>query len=162
MSREALNGHGMPNGRELATACELIYDFIDEVRSLKAYQIFSGAQLAARLSSLGGSTLKEFIVERVSHRREEQSVSEAVESALRFLRSYVVYTFPRQLSAINAVYRDVGRRSGFPVTADYSLYAAKAENLFLESGLFALDEIRRAPADRVPTRPSPPGYRQPR
>lgn len=138
--RETLNWHGMPNGKELAAACELIYDFIDEGRSLKAYQIFNGAQLAARLSNLGGSTLKEFIAERVSRRREEQSVSEAVDSALRFLRSYVVYTFPRQLNAINAVYRDVGRRSGFAVTADYSLYAAKAENLFFESGLFALDE----------------------
>jgi len=138
--REALNWKGMPSTRELSTACELIYDFIDQGKSLKSYQIFNGAQLAASLMKLGTMTLKEFVENRVQYRRQDQSISDAVESALRFLRSYVVHTFPRQISAVNTVYNDIGRSSGFSTKADYSLFAVKCENLFMESGLFALDE----------------------
>lgn len=138
--RELLNWRGMPTGMELSATCELIYDYIDEGRSLKAYQIFNGQQLSARLSSLANSTIKEFIADRVLQRREEDSVSAAVETALRFIRSYVIYTFPRQLSAINSVYNDVLRKIGVPAKADYSLFMAKTENPFLDSGLFALDE----------------------
>jgi len=138
--REALNWRGMPSASELSATCDLIYEFIDEGRTLKSYQIFDGAQLAARLSNLAASTLKDFIADRVKHRKADHSVSDAVENALRFLRSYVAYAFPRQLSAINAVYNDVAAKSGFPTLASYSLFAAKTENLFLESGLFALDE----------------------
>lgn len=135
-----LNWRGMPNGPELAIACELIYDFIDEGRSLKAYQIFDGAQLSARLFNLSSSTLRSFISDRVQRRREGQSISDAVDLTLRFLRSYVVHTFPRQLSAINTIYKDVAFALNLDVQADYSLYAARTENLFLEGGLFALDE----------------------
>jgi hypothetical protein len=84
--------------------------------------------------------LRSFISQRVQHRREGQSVSDAVDLTLRFLRSYVVHTFPRQLSAINTIYKDVAFTLNLDIQADYSFYAARTENLFLESGLFALDE----------------------
>ncbi|GAN62496.1 superfamily II helicase [Acetobacter indonesiensis NRIC 0313] len=135
-----LNWRGMPSARELTAACELIYEYIDEGRSLKAYQIFGGEQLSARLFNLSSATLRSFIADRVARRRDDQSVSDAVELTLRFMRSYVVHTFPRQLSAINTIYKDVALALGFDVAADYSFYTARTENLFLESGLFALDE----------------------
>lgn len=139
--RQTLNWKGMPNGRELSTACELIYDYIDEGRSLKGYQIFNGEQLAAVLIKLSTMTsLKSFIADRVVHRRTEQSVSDAVDVSLRFLRSYVVYTFPRQLNAVQNIFNDVSARLGSSLVADYSLYAAKAESLYMDTGLFALDE----------------------
>lgn len=34
----------------------------------------------------------------------------------------------------------LARKSRFEASVDYSLYAGRAENLFLQSGLFALDE----------------------
>ena len=139
--RQILNWQGMPNGRELSTACELIYDYIDEGRTLKGYQIFNGQQLAAVLTKLATMTsLKSFIADRVLHRRPEQTVSDAVDVSLRFLRTYVVYTFPRQLSAVQNIYNDVSNKLGSSLIADYSLYVAKAESLYMDTGLFALDE----------------------
>ncbi|MNS84117.1 hypothetical protein D3C72_1179300 [compost metagenome] len=67
-------------------------------------------------------------------------MSDAVERALRFLRNYVTYKFPRHLRAIDYIQRELFHRLGFQTKGDYSLYAARAENLFMAPGVFALDE----------------------
>ncbi|MDO9427852.1 MAG: DEAD/DEAH box helicase [Methylobacterium sp.] len=139
---EILNWRGMPDSDQLVAACELIYDYIDhDGASLKGYQVFNGRQLAAVLTKLATSpSIRAFIDDRVTNRRPGQSVSDAVELTLRFLRKFVTYNFPRQLTAIQVIHVDVLARSGRRSTADYSFYAALTENLFIDSGLYALDD----------------------
>lgn len=139
---DTLNWRGMPENDGLVAACELIYGHIDNNgASLKGYQIFDGRQLAAVLTKLAtSSSLRVFIDDRVANRRTGQSVSDAVDLSLRFLRKFVTYNFPRQLIAIQKIHADVLSRLGRRSRADYSLYAALTGSLFIDAGLYALDE----------------------
>lgn len=130
---------GMPDSQQLLAVCNLIFDYMD-FGILKGYQIFSGKQLQAALYSVEKSkSLREVTDNFVAYRRRTDSVSDAVELSLRFLRKYVGYTFPQSLMAISHIQSDVFRKIGVEA-GNYEFYATKAESLFLERGLFALDE----------------------
>ncbi|MBY3296224.1 DEAD/DEAH box helicase [Rhizobium laguerreae] len=130
---------GVPDAKQLLAVCNLIFNHLDSA-ILKGYQIFSGEQLQAKLYSIEHCTnLREVIDDFVLHRRATDSVSDAVELSLRFLRKYVGYTFPQSLMAISHIQSDVSRKIG-QEPGNYEFYAAKVESLFMERGLFALDE----------------------
>ena len=76
----------------------------------------------------------------VARKRPADTVSDAVERGLRFMRRYVSFTFPRQLMAVSHIQAEIYANAGYEKLADYSFFAARAESLFMESGLFALDE----------------------
>ncbi|ACS59107.1 helicase domain protein (plasmid) [Rhizobium leguminosarum bv. trifolii WSM1325] len=139
---------GVPDSPQLLAVCNLIVDYLDS-EILKGYQIFSGKQLQAKLYSVENSkSLREVIDDFVEHRRRDASVSDAVELALRFLRKYVGYTFPQSLMAISHIQGDVLRKIGVE-PGNYEFYAAKAESLFMERGLFALDEYGIPPETAI-------------
>ena len=100
----------------------------------------SGVGLKAELDRLRMS--KSFLptIENWVDRGYEGSVSESVEKALRFMRRYVSFTFPRQLMAVSNIQAEIYRKAGREKFGDYSFFAAASENLFMEAGLFALDE----------------------
>lgn len=81
-----------------------------------------------------------FIRRRVADRWQDESISDAVEGALSFLRNYVGYTFGRHLMAVSRVQADILTRSKRARPGDYTLLAARAESLFMPAGLYALDE----------------------
>lgn len=140
--RSLLNWSHIPKQEELICACELIHREMEMSRTLSGFQIYDGSQLAAVLTRLRMSeSLKEFLEDRVINRRAEQSVSDAIDSSLRFLRSYVCFTFPRQLSAIQRIHRDVCYQLGHKSSADYGYFVSKAETMFLEANVFFLDEF---------------------
>lgn len=129
----------LPTGSQLEAACNLIFTHLSK-RSLQENEIFSGAQLAWHLNELRvGHDLSAYIKKCVKGRKSGQSPSEAVEAALRTVRNVVCQRFPRDLMAIEAIQRDVLFSYGLPV-GKYSLFAEQAENLFMPSVLFALDE----------------------
>lgn len=152
---DSLGWRGMPAPYQLQAACRLIHENF-ATRSLAGYRIFDGPGLAASLSRLANTKrFRTFIDEWVVYRNEqEESISEAVERALRFMRKYVSYDFPRQLKAIEAIFHDVMTQLGRSSRANYDFFAARSENLFIDAGLFALDEYGVPPetARRVGSR----------
>lgn len=138
--RALLNWQGRPGFVQLSAACQLIFDHIDQGRSLKGYHVFDGQQLAAVLTKLASNPIKSFVAERVVNRRLTETVSDSVETSLRFMRKYVGHAFSRHLMAVQFIHNDLTSRMGQSPTADYGFYAAWAESLFMEAGLAALDE----------------------
>jgi hypothetical protein len=140
-SAELLQWRGVPRSQQLRAVCDLIYDHVDQGASLRRHAIFRGDQLQAVLTSLmTAEDFKGFLARRVSQRWQDQSVSDAVEDALSFLRNYVGYTFGRQLMAVSRIQADVLSRYKRAVPGDYSMFAAQADSLFMPAGLYALDE----------------------
>lgn len=138
---EHIQWKGMPSSEQLLAACNFIYDYIDHGNSLRKHQIFAGNQLQAVLTKLmAAQSFKDFINQCVEDRREDDTISEAVEGALSFLRNYVGYKFGRQLMALSRIQADVLLHHKKVDPGDYSLFAAHADSLFMPAGIFALDE----------------------
>lgn len=138
---EYLQWKGIPRSEQLLAACNLIYDYLDRGTSLRRHKIFAGDQLQAVLTSLmAADDFKDFIAQRVESRWKDDTISDAVEQALSFLRNYVGYKFGRQLTALSRIQADVLSRYKKAVPGDYSMFAAHADSLFMPAGLFALDE----------------------
>jgi hypothetical protein len=134
----------MPRPAQLLGVCDLVYEYLD-TNVLKGYSIFSGNALKASLTRLQMSPRYRDVVDNfVAHRRIDTTISDGVELALRFMRKYASYTFPRHLMAISHIQADIFRRTGLQ-PGNYGLYASMCENLFLPAGLYALDEYGVAP-----------------
>lgn len=130
----------MPKPFQLLKVCELIHRHFDGA-ALTRYGITSGVGLKAELDRLRhAESFRIYIDYRVLNRAYFQSVSEAVEQALQFMRRYVSYTFPRSLMAISNIQAEVLTRDGRKNVGDYALFAARSASLFINSNLFALDE----------------------
>ncbi|WP_346910910.1 DEAD/DEAH box helicase [uncultured Roseibium sp.] len=130
----------MPKPFQLLKSCELIHRHLDGA-ALNRYGITSGIGLKAELDRLQyAESFRNYIEHRVSNKAFFQSVSEAVEQALQFMRRYVSYTFPRSLMTISNIQHEVLTRNGRKEVGDYSLFAARASSLFINANLFALDE----------------------
>ncbi|MBX5218772.1 DEAD/DEAH box helicase [Rhizobium sp. NLR8a] len=135
---------GMPRPPQLLGVCDLVFDYLD-TNVLKGYGIFSGNALKASITRVQMSQRYREVVDNfVAHRRADTTISDGVELALRFMRKYLSYTFPRHLMAISHIQADIFRRVGLE-PGNYGLYAAMCENLFLPAGLYALDEYGVAP-----------------
>ncbi|QGP79390.1 hypothetical protein [Sphingobium sp. CAP-1] len=118
----------------------MIHDHFDGY-ALSRYGVTSGMGLKAELDRLRlAKTFRSYIDHRVANRAFFQSVSESVEQALKFMRRYVSYTFPRSLLAISNIQAEVLTRNGRETVGDYSTFASRAASLFMNSSLFALDE----------------------
>lgn len=140
--RNLLNWSHIPNSDELNCVCEIVFGQMGGERTLRGYQIYSGTQLSAVITNLRMSkTLRDFLEGRVINRRDDQSPSDAIDQGLRFLRNYICFTFPRQLSAIQAIHRDVEARGGRKSTANYQKFIAMAEAMFMNPNVFILDEF---------------------
>ena len=88
---------------------------------------------------MSGGDLSAYVKTCVAQRYPTDTPSDAVENALRCVRNVVCQRFPRDLMTIDALQRDVLGREGSPV-GNYAFFAEQAENLFMPSVLFALDE----------------------
>lgn len=130
---------GVPNGPELDMVCDLIFRHLIP-RGLRDYKIRSGDELAWHLNELRiGKDLTLYVRACVEGRLAPETASEAVERALRIVRNIICQRFPRALMVIHAIQHDVLTREK-RVPGDYTLFAEQAENLFMPSVLFALDE----------------------
>lgn len=141
LQEDALSWSGMPKSHQLLRVCDIIFKYIDRGSTLGGYSVTSGVGLKAELDRIRTQTrFLAYIQNRLAFRRPDESISDSVERSLRFLRRYVSYTFPRQLMVVSNIQEEIYKRAGREKTGDYSFFAARAENLFMEPGLFALDE----------------------
>jgi hypothetical protein len=129
-----------PDWDQLKAACELIWTYLVPGTAMQS-GVASGAQLAfklLRLQQLGASA------ELIKNLGGNEEPDEAVEGALDFVRQWAGFRFPRLLSALDSIQREVFVREGFK-PGDFSSYAVRVENLFLRPPLIALDEYGLPP-----------------
>ncbi len=136
---DTLRWSGIPRAPQLETVCNLVFDFLER-NLLPGYDVHSGRALAWHINSLRiEQNLSSYVQRCILGRRAEQTPSDAVESGLRFIRNIVCQRFPRDLMVIEAIQRDIFTHLGLN-PGDYAAFAEQAENLFMPSALFALDE----------------------
>ena len=136
---DALAWSGIPTSPQLNAVCDLIFDFL-ESRLLPDYGVHSGSALAWHLNALRmGQNLSDYIRQCIRRRRSNLNPGDIVENGLKFIRNVVCQNFPRHLMVISNIQYDIFTKSGV-APGDYALFAEQAENLFMPSTLFALDE----------------------
>lgn len=136
---KTLTWRGLPSGEQLAIVCRLIFEFLQET-VLRGYGVHSGDSLAWHLNKLRiERDLSGYVKYNVENRLVSESVSDAVETSLKLIRNVICQRFPRDLMVIDAIQRDIFTRSSIE-PGQYALFAEQAENLFLPSPIFALDE----------------------
>jgi hypothetical protein len=128
---------GNPSWPELQLVCELIWNHFDGI-TFAQQSIRSPIPLAAMLMRLSDrDSMRDMITAQLQYNNHDPN--QAVRAALDFLRLWAAFHFPRLLRALNLIARDVFEPRRLPV-GDYSAYATRVENLFLEPALIALDE----------------------
>jgi hypothetical protein len=136
---DALTWVGIPSGPELQNVCDLIFDHL-EGNLLRDYQVFSAGSLAWHLNALRTEQdLTAYIAALIKGQLEGGTPSDAVERGLKFIRNVVCQRFPRDLMVIDAIQSEIFTKQGIK-PGSYALFAEQAENLFMPSAVFALDE----------------------
>lgn len=136
---DRLNWRGIPTGPELETACELLYEFIGG-HVLKDYNIHSGASLAWHINFLRiEKNLPKYLKHSAADRRDNQSLSNAINISLRFIRNIVSHRLPRDFMVLSRIQADVFSALG-KSAGDFSFFSGQLECTFIDPLLFALDE----------------------
>lgn len=137
--RRLLAWRSLPSGPELEAVCTLIYDHLLG-SALKDYNIHSGASLAWHINFLRiQKDLSLYLDNAIANRRDDQSISNAVNNSLRFIRNMICYRIPRDLMAISRIQNEIYSR--IRVTpGDFTFFATQMETIFNDPLLFALDE----------------------
>lgn len=133
-----LNWKRWPESEQLYTVCGLVWThFVGDNR--RRAGVSSGKQLAFtidRFRALGNPTA--LLRERLA-RPEQQSADEIVEETMDWLRTWANFSFPRFLMAVDRIQRAVFRPRNLE-PGDFSFFASRVENWFLDPATMALDE----------------------
>jgi hypothetical protein len=133
-----LRWQAFPDYEQLKYACELIWKFFVGKKRLGG-GVVSGSQLAWKVKNLATAKNVKSMILRELAEQESPDADRAVEDVLDFVRTWGGFHFPRFLMALHRIQRTV-YMNWIGTAGDYSLYAAKVENMFSTSGLVALDE----------------------
>ena len=130
---------GQPSNDQIYKMCELLFDTL--LSGVNRNAVRSDRQLAlliTRLQELGPS---KFIRDQAlaSGPRVSTDPSERVENALEFLRTWASFYFPRALSALELIQKEVFELLGL-TGGSYSAFAVRVEHMMLPPALAALDE----------------------
>lgn len=137
--RQYLTWRSIPSGTELELACELIYKFLLG-STLKDYNIHSGASLAWHINFLRiQKDLGLYIKHAIDDKREDQTISNAANNALRFIRNIVCYRLPRDLVALSRIQHEIFSNLNIR-PGDFTFFSAQMETVFIDPLLYALDE----------------------
>ena len=130
---------GQPTNDQIYKICELLFDTL--LSGVSRNAVRSDRQLAFLITRLQERGASEFVTDQAfaSGPGVRADPSERVENALEFLRTWASFYFPRALSALELIQREVFERLGLPV-GSYSAFAVRVEHLMLPPSLAALDE----------------------
>lgn len=128
---------GFPSYGQLVFLCEVIFKYFQNDLP-RVGGIFTGKQLAYRLSRLPHDSLRIQIERELSNDRTKD-IDDAVESVLDFLRQWPMHRFGKLAMTVDRIRNALASKEGYPV-GDMSFYVTRVENLFLDADLIALDE----------------------
>lgn len=130
-----------PTYDELKVACELIWTHLNDGR--REHGAYSSGQLTMRIHMLRNApSVRELVEAQLTSDyavQQQLTPTDVVDDTLDFLRTWATFNFPRLLIALDRIARIVLTRHGRP-TGDFSVFAARVENLFLPAPLLALEE----------------------
>jgi len=126
---------GYPTYPELETLCETIWGYF-VLDNGRIGGVSSGKQLAFKLNQLKTNSLTQLIALEIT---TENSIDDAVEGVLDFIRQWPQYRFGRYAMGVNRIQEELAVELGLPVS-DYSFFVSQVENLFSDPSLIALDE----------------------
>jgi hypothetical protein len=126
----------MPTWEELLFVSNLIWDSFN-APALAQRTVHSAKQLAYLINNLRSAPSTRLLIEGKMNNPED--ADSAVSAVLDFTRLWAMFHFPRLLRALDRIQKDIFLRYAL-VPGDYTPFASKVENLFLDSGLIALDE----------------------
>lgn len=135
---------GFPKQAQRECAIKLIWDFL---APQKGGGVKTSKQLAFKLSRLsGGNSVRELIETDINNPNLTYKLSptDACDSNLSFVRTWMSFRLPRYLSALERIQREVLTKEGLEAGA-YEFYAARVENLFIGQAAIALDEYGLPP-----------------
>ncbi|MBS1956610.1 MAG: DEAD/DEAH box helicase [Cyanobacteria bacterium SZAS-4] len=134
----------MPTYEQLEFVSAVIWDSFKGA-SLAGRSVRSAKQLAYMINQLRSKPSAHLLIESrlsdpdPSEPDDPHTIDRAVTDVLDFIRMWAMYHFPRLLRAVDRIQQDVFARFNLR-TGDYSSFATKVENLFVDSSLIALDE----------------------
>jgi hypothetical protein len=126
---------GLPTYQELQALCVLVWQHFMKGAGRVA-GVSSGRQLALKLNRLRIMNMAELIAEEY---RGVDSIDEAVEGVLEFLRQWPQFRFGRLAMAVQRIQNEVAAARGAP-RAEYTFFVSQVEHLFSDPSLVALDE----------------------
>jgi len=131
---------GNPNYEQLKVACELIWTHLIKSRGRQS-GVSSGSQLTYRIWKLRlNSDIKTMINEDTKDISDINIINDKIGDVLDFIRMWAMYKFPKLLLVLNSIQKEIfEKRSLEP--GDYTYFANRIENLFLDPSLIALDEF---------------------
>ncbi len=134
---------GHPSWDELVATCELIWGNVGGSR-LGSGSVRSARQLAFRINQLREHPpIRSLIDGLLEYRREsagDANPDDAVQNVLDFLRLWAGFHFPRLLSSLDRIQREVLPRMGLEPGSLLS-FANEVEHLFLGAHVVALEEF---------------------
>lgn len=132
-----------PHYPQLKFATELMWNYLIDRPTAK-----DGARTPSQLTYqvlnlVGHPTVGELIAKKLTWAQTgtevQIDVDKAIEEVFAFLRNWAGFHFPRTLSALDRILKDVLPRRGIS-SGDYSTFAQLVQNLFLPASAVALEE----------------------
>ncbi len=136
---DVLAWKGFPSAAQLNAVCNLVFDWLSDA-FLKGYGVFSGDSFAWHVNSLRMGGVVGYLKDRISGKKDEEKVSEVIEASLKFIRNVMCQRFPRDLMIIQHIHAEVFIEKGME-PGNYSVFAERAENMFIDPFVFALEEF---------------------
>ena len=135
----ALSWTTFPTNEQLDLVCKLIWDyFIKSGQRLAG--VSSAKQLSFKLKQLNRlRTIKALIDSEARSNFRKNDIGYIIEDVLDFIRFWASHTFPKYLSALNDIQKDIFERLNYRF-GDYRFYIGQIESLFTDSTFIALDE----------------------
>lgn len=131
-----LQWSGLPKYKQIYGICNLIWKPFRYSR-LGAGSAVEPNQLGLRLIELHTAPATKTLIDKAFE--YSRDADKAVSQVLDFLKLWSGFHFPQLLRALDGIQRDVFRRLGKPA-GDYSFYASRIENRFVDPALVALEE----------------------
>lgn len=127
--------NGFPNKSQLLFSAKIIWD--DLKASKHRGGILSYKQLCYYIIILRNSKSVSEFISLMENKKDD--INKTISNVLDFMRSWANFHYPKYLLSLQRIQEYVFSRNKLPY-GDYSVFAAKVENLFLPEALVSLEE----------------------
>lgn len=132
-----LNWRGYPNSAQLYDVCELIFNFLMKGKGRDG--IISVKQMHFLISRFKKNPSIPALIQEELKNPYNKTPTDAIESALKFLRQWCEFHFPRYLGAVDRIQRSIFEKHGYQ-PGDYTPFMAAVKHLFMHPAVTVLEE----------------------
>lgn len=136
--RAQLRWTGLPSASQERATLEFVFEALTAGRArrgMSAKRLMGMLQSAREL----GHDLGALVDRQMDYKRPDQDLGDVVRDVLQFQRNWMGFRIPSLLRALQKIFNEVSSRFG-EGSANYEMYGATVESLFLPPGVVDLDE----------------------